>query len=101
MVVCRSCFCNSEQKFFMPFRNQNINFVPENYTFGKVLKKDLFGAGDLMLNCRPSQEKIKLKEEIAHINQIRTSLRKRVPPFPFREFLQCLMCEDDVICIYI
>lgn len=78
-------------------RNQNITCVPKHHAFGKLLKRELFGAGDLMRDCAPSQDKIDLSEELVHINLLRNTIRKRVPSFAYRDFLQSLIFEDKVI----
>lgn len=65
--------------------NQNIQRVPEDHAFGKLNKREIFGAGELMKDCDPHLDKIDLFEEMSSLNTLRQQIAKRQPPFPHRD----------------
>lgn len=70
--------------------NQNVQCVPEDHAFGKLNKREIFGAGELMKDCDPNLDKIDLLEEMSNLNTLRQQIAKRQPPLPHRDLNEAL-----------
>ncbi|KAI5636095.1 hypothetical protein NE865_11194 [Phthorimaea operculella] len=72
--------------------NNNINLVPKNYSFGKVVPSD--NIGDCQTLCPINPNLYKFRKCLAHLNNLRIIISKRCPASFFAKLHMTLKFED-------
>lgn len=75
-------------------RNKNRLKLPEDFTYGKPIKKMKFGAGDLLKEADPCEKKKALLDCVGYFNKLRLHFKQK--QINFQDLLVYIRHEDVV-----